>query len=190
MNSYGFDASIAVRPTRPLMLLALASYIHAELKDNVNLGTAAFVAANNPQVPPVGLIFCNSPPTATSGAVLTCAPTKGRMVAETPKWQFGGRAQYDIGPFSFGIQGKHVGARFATDVNDVKVKGYNIVDFDARVGLDTIIHTKGTYLQFNLQNVFDKFYFGNLSTQINAAGNPNYAVGSPRTFSATLNVAL
>ena len=112
------------------------------------------------------------------------------MVAETPKWQFGGRAQYDIGPFSFGLQAKHVGARFATDVNDVKVKGYDVVDLDARVGLDTIIHTKGTYIQLNLQNLFDKFYFGNLSTQINAGGNPNYAVGSPRTFSATLNVAL
>jgi iron complex outermembrane receptor protein len=190
VNSYGFDASIAVRPVRPLMLLALASYIHAELKDNVNLGTAAFNPLINPQVPPAGLIFCTTPPTATSGPVLTCAPTRGRMVAETPKWQFGGRAQYDIGPFSFGIQAKNVGTRFATDVNDVKVKGYTVVDLDARVGLDTIIHTKGTYLQLNLQNLFDKFYFGNLSTQINAGGNPNYAVGSPRTFSATLNVAL
>jgi iron complex outermembrane receptor protein len=45
-----------------------------------------------------------------------------------------------------------------------------------------------TYLQLNLQNLFDKKYFGNISTQINAAGNPNFAVGSPRTFSATLNV--
>ena len=56
------------------------------------------------------------------------------MVTETPKWQFGGRAQYEIGPFAFGVQAKHVGSRFATDVNDVKVKGYNIVDLDARIG--------------------------------------------------------
>jgi iron complex outermembrane receptor protein len=112
------------------------------------------------------------------------------MVTETPKWQFGGRAQYDIGPFSFGIQGKHVSSRFATDVNDVKVKGYNVVDLDARVSLDNLVHTKGTYLQFNLQNLFDEFYFGNLSTQIRASDNPNFAVGGPRTFSATLNVGL
>jgi iron complex outermembrane receptor protein len=70
------------------------------------------------------------------------------------------------------------------------VKGYTIVDLDARANLDSILHTKGTYLQLNLQNLFDRFYFGNLSTQINAGGNPNYAVGSPRTFSATLNVGL
>jgi iron complex outermembrane receptor protein len=88
------------------------------------------------------------------------------------------------------MQGKHVGKRFATDVNDVVVKGYNVFDLDARFVLDEIVHTRGTYLQFNLQNVFDKFYFGNLSTQIRANDNPNFAVGSPRTFSATLNVGL
>ncbi len=42
VNSYGFDASIAVRPVRPLMLLALASYIHAELKQNVEFGSITF----------------------------------------------------------------------------------------------------------------------------------------------------
>jgi iron complex outermembrane receptor protein len=110
------------------------------------------------------------------------------MVTETPKWQFGGRVQYDIGPLSVGLQGKHVGRRFATDVNDVVVKGYNIVDFDARFALDRYFNLKNTYLQVNVQNVFDKFYFGNISTQISLSGGPNFAVGSPRTFSTTLNV--
>jgi iron complex outermembrane receptor protein len=190
VDSYGVDASVAFRPVRPLMLLALASYIHAELKDNIELQTQAFNPATPTQTPPAGLIFCGGAPTSTSGPVPVCAPTSGKMVTETPKWQFGGRAQYDIGPFSFGIQGKHVSSRFATDVNDVKVKGYNVVDLDARVSLDNLVHTKGTYLQFNLQNLFDEFYFGNLSTQIRASDNPNFAVGGPRTFSATLNVGL
>jgi iron complex outermembrane receptor protein len=184
VNSYGVDASVAVRPVRPLALIALASYIHAELKDNVQLGTTTAAT------PPAGLIFCSGAPTPANPTVATCAPTAGRMVTETPKWQFGGRAQYDAGPLSFGLQAKHVGSRFATDVNDVKVKGYNVVDFDARFVLDQVLHTKGTYLQFNLQNVFDTFYFGNLSTQIRASDNPNFAVGSPRTFSATLNIGL
>jgi iron complex outermembrane receptor protein len=186
VDSYGFDASVAVRPVKPLMLIALASYIHAELKDNVELGTTTLAT------PPVGLIFCDGPPTLANPTVATCAPTAGRMVTETPKWQFGGRAQYDIGPVSFGVQAKHVGSRFATDVNDVRVKGYNIVDLDARLTLDKLglgsVGMKDTYLQLNLQNLFDKFYFGNLSTQIRASDNPNFAVGSPRTFSATLNV--
>ena len=187
VNSYGFDASVAVRPVRPLMLLALASYIHAELEGERRIRLDS-LPDRHPACGPAPVR--RTAPTASDPVAITCAPTKGKMVAETPKWQFGGRAQYDIGPFSFGVQAKHVGARFATDVNDVKVKGYSVVDLDARIGLDTIIHTKGTYIQLNLQNLFDKFYFGNLSTQINAGGNPNYAVGSPRTFSATLNVAL
>jgi iron complex outermembrane receptor protein len=184
VNSYGFDANIAVKPFRPLTLLALASYTHAQLRDNVQIGSSTAAAL------PAGLFFCSgTPPTGTTKAT-TCAPTRGKMVAETPKWQFGGRAQYQAGPVTFGVQGKHVGSRFATDVNDVKVKGYNIVDFDARMDLDKFLHTKGTYVQFNLQNVFNEFYFGNLTTQIRSSDNPNFAVGSPRTYSVSLNVGL
>ena len=182
VDTYGFDANVGFRPVRHVTLLALASYIHTELKDNIEISTTTAAT------PPAGLVFCDGAPTTANPVVKTCAPTRGKFVAETPKWQFGGRAQYDIGPVSFGIQGKHVGPRFATDVNDVKVKGYNIFDVDARFALDDIVHTKNTYLQFNLQNVFDEFYFGNLSTQIRQNDNPNFAVGSPRTFSATLNV--
>ncbi|NUR10386.1 MAG: TonB-dependent receptor [Bradyrhizobium sp.] len=182
VDTYGFDGSVAVKPVRNLTLLALASYIHTKLKDNIEIGTSTAAAL------PSGLIFCSgTAPTGTTVAP-TCAPTAGKKVAETPTWQFGGRVEYNVGPFSVGLQGKHVGARFATDVNDVRVKGYNLVDLDARFMLDQWLKTKGTYLQFNLQNVFDQFYFGNLSTQIRASDNPNFAVGSPRTFSATLNV--
>lgn len=192
VDSYGADGSIAFKPTRTVTLIALASYIHAELKQNVLIGSSARFNPLNPaatNTPPVGLIYCGgTPPSATTPFVTTCAATAGKMVAETPKWQFGGRAQYDFGPLSFGIQGKHVGSRFATDLNDVKMKGYNIVDFDARFGLEKMTGLKSTYLQVNLQNVFDQFYFGNLSTAINAAGNPSFAIGSPRTLSATLNV--
>ena len=188
VNTYGFDANVAFRPINPLTVMALASYIHTELQDNIQLSRQAFNPATPTQTPPSGLIFCDAAPTATSGPVLVCAPTQGKSVAETPKWQFGGRVEYTAGPFSVGVQGKHVGSRFATDVNDVRVKGYNVVDLDARFVLDQWLHTKGTYVQMNLQNVFDQFYFGNLSTQIRASDNPSFAVGSPRTFSATLNV--
>lgn len=172
VNSWGVDGSIAFRPIRQVSVLALASYIDTELKDNVQLGTLAVGAS------------CDDDPLPAA-----CAPTKGKMVTETPHWQFGGRVNVELGPVEFGIQGKNVGSRFATDVNDVKVKGYAIVDLDARVNLSSIMEALNeTYVQFNLQNLFDKKYFGNISTQINAAGNPNFAVGGPRTFSATLNV--
>jgi iron complex outermembrane recepter protein len=182
VNSWGFDGSVAVRPVQPLTLMALASYIKAELQDNVEIGITSAAT------PPAGLIFCAGAPTLSNPVVQTCAPTAGKFVAETPKWQFGGRAQYDVRPVSFGVQGKRVGSRFATDVNDVKVKGYTIVDLDARLALDQWVKLERTYLQFNVQNLFDEFYFGNLSTQLRATDNPSFAVGSPRTVSATLNV--
>jgi iron complex outermembrane receptor protein len=116
------------------------------------------------------------------------------MVAETPKVQFGGRANLELGAVEFGIQGKRVGSRFATDVNDVKLKGYNLVDLDARLNLSRLgLGLSGlgqTYLQANVINLFNEFYFGNISTAIRAADNPNFSVGAPRTFSLTLNVGI
>lgn len=172
VKSWGVDASVAIKPIRQLSLLAIASYIDAELQDNVQVGSLAVGASCDDTPLPAG-----------------CAPTAGKMVAETPEWQFGGRANVELGAFEFGVQGKWVDSRFATDVNDVKVKGYTIVDLDARVNLGALAEgLRKTYFQVNVQNLFDKRYFGNISTQINAAGGPNFAVGSPRTVSGTINV--
>lgn len=172
VDSWGVDGSVAFRPIREVSLLALASYIDTELKDNVQLGTLAVGAT------------CDDTPLPAA-----CAPTKGKMVTETPHWQIGGRVNVELGPVEFGIQGKSVGSRFATDVNDVKVKPYVLVDLDARWNLGSLTQMLNkSYLQVNVQNLFDKKYFGNISTQINAGGNPNFAVGSPRTVSATLSL--
>jgi iron complex outermembrane receptor protein len=185
VDSWGVDGSIAFKPWRQLSLLALASYIDAELKDNVEMGSSTAAALG------AGLIFCDG--SAPTGATVepTCAPTKGKMVTETPHWQFGGRANLELGPVEFGIQAKRVGSRFATDINDVKVKGYLLVDLDARLSMGFLSDTlRKTYIQANVVNVTDEKYFGNISTQINAAGGPNFSVGGPRTFLATLNVGL
>ncbi|MFL6720528.1 MAG: TonB-dependent receptor [Sphingomonas sp.] len=181
VKTWGFDGNIGFKPMPGLTVLAVASYIHAVLQDNIEIGSSTAAAL------PAGLLFCTTVPTGSATAT-TCAPTAGKMVAETPKWQYGGRAQYEIGAVSVGIQGKHVGSRFATDVNDVRVKGYNVVDLDARVSLDHIVALKNATLQVNVQNLFNTFYFGNLSTQIRAVDNPNFAVGSPRTISGTVDV--
>ena len=85
------------------------------------------------------------------------------MVTETPHWQLGGHAQLEVGPAEFGIQGKWVGSRFATDTNDVKVNDYFLVDLDARVTLEPLGLEK-TYFQLNVSNLLDERYFGNIST--------------------------
>jgi iron complex outermembrane receptor protein len=185
VKSKGIDASIAFKPVNHLSLLAIASYTDAKLQDNVLLGTAKY-AVVQPALT-VGTIYCVAAPTATNTIVNTCAPTAGKMVTETPKWQYGGRVGFDMGPVSLGLQGKHVSKRFATDTNDVVSKGYTNIDFDARLALNGF-GLRQSYAQLNVINVTNRFYLGNISTQINAAGNPNFSIGSPRTFIGTLNI--
>ena len=80
------------------------------------------------------------------------------------------------------------------------VKGYTLFDLDARINLDSI-GAKGTYFQFNALNLFNRRYFGNLSTQVNAvnicptgstcganANAPRFTAGSPRTIMGSVNL--
>jgi iron complex outermembrane recepter protein len=128
-------------------------------------------------------------------------------VTETPEWTLGYRAAVEFGPVEAGLQVKYVSDRFATDLNDIKSGSYTTADFDARLsfkqwGLDK------TWIQLNVYNLFDRFYFGNIGTQvagpnnnglvivpnvgaglaIPGGANPNFSVGAPRTVSATLRI--
>jgi iron complex outermembrane receptor protein len=124
--------------------------------------------------------------------VNVCGNTTGKFVVETPKWQYGGRAEVNIKPVTLGVQAKRVSSRFATDVNDVKVKGYTTVDLDARLGLDFLPEGKKSYFQLNVINLFNEHYFGNLSTTINAYGfgnsAPRFTPVSTRAITGTLTV--
>jgi iron complex outermembrane receptor protein len=172
VDSWGVDASIAWQPIPELSLYALGSYISAELQENVQIGGNSATVCNPLPTPPQTV----------------CAPTAGRMVPETPEWTFGGRAQANLGPFTFGAQVKWVDTRFATDTNDILVDDYTVFDADVRFDLGSI-GLRDSYIQFNVTNLFNERYFGNISTQLNAAGNPNFSVGSPQTFMLTLNLA-
>ena len=192
VKSWGLEGSVAIRPLKQLSLLAIASYTDAKLQDDVAFGSVTY----NPRNPgasaiaPAGLFYCGgAAPTALNPVAGTCAATAGKRVTETPKWQYGGRANLELGVVEFGLQAKHVGARFATDTNDVKVKGYTLVDFDARLSMKPLGFEK-SYFQLNVTNLFNEHYFGNISTQINVTGNPNFSVGGPRTISGTFNIAI
>ena len=99
---------------------------------------------------------------------------------------------YAIFGVHVGVQAKYVSSRWATDVNDVKVKGYTTVDMDMRFDLPF----PGTRSQFqvNVTNLLNEKYFGNLSTQINAFGPgnsaPRFTPGSRRAITGTLTLGL
>jgi iron complex outermembrane receptor protein len=165
VKSKGIDASLGIRPDRHFSLYSFVSYTEAELQEN---------ATNT-----------------LTGAVIV--PTAGKFVVETPKWQYGGRAQFDLEPVSVGIQAKHTGSRWVTDINDLKAAGYTLVDLDARLDL-SFIGLDRTFFQMNVSNLLKERYFSNLSTASNAfpytvgtgtptsAGSPRLTFGAPRTF--------
>lgn len=171
----GVDMQVGAELFDGFTLYGSASYIDSELLSNTPLGSS-----------PTNLLL-----------------TAGAQVVETPDWTFAVRSDWEITDWlSVGLQGKYVGDRFATDVNDQSVPAYTIADLDARLDL-AFLGIEGSYLQLNVTNLFEEKYLGGISSQTNAlaivdtdpgtAGNqgrtaslPTYALGAPRTVQLTL----
>lgn len=171
----GVDVGVAVRPLDFFTFQGNLSYNDSTLRDDI----------------------------AVSSTVTL--PTKGKRIVETPKWTAGYRAQVEFEPVSVGLQVKYVSDRFATDLNDIKSQGYTTADLDARFDLEQF-GLKDSWFQINVSNIFDRFYLANIGTQIAGTNNnglvlvptlaanasipggssPNWSIGAPRTFSATL----
>jgi len=187
----GLEASLDYKPLDWFSFRAWGSYIDARLKDNLRLGTT--VAGVNG---------------ATVSGLAIIALTANKKLVETPEWQYGFRAQARYKGASLAVQYKRVTPRYATDVNDVIVPGYGIVDLDARVSLKEMGLEK-TFLQINVNNLFDKQYLGSITSSVvspnnaalqvtgigqNAAAttpggaNPTFAAGSPRAVTVSLNI--
>ena len=121
-------------------------------------------------------------------------PLVGKQLVETPEFELGGRVQYEIFPgATIGLQGKYVGSRYVTDVNDLKVAGYTTFDLDMRYDLSRVFPR--SYIQFNATNILDKRYYGSLNsagsidTSKPFGGAPYADQGAPRTATVTLRAA-
>lgn len=159
----GVDAQIGFEVMDNLTVYASASYSDSELQSDLALST-------------------------TLGTFL---PTKGKKLVETPDWTYAARIEWQPVPeLSLGLQAKHVGDRFSTDVNDETFDAYTVADFDARYDLTRMLGVRGAFIQVNVANIFDETYLGNISTGTNATTidvDPGVGVvnrtGSPRTGS-------
>ena len=172
----GLEAQLDVQPVEWFSFRGFGSYIDAKYRDNLALSPTVVL------------------------------PLAGNRLVETPKWQYGGRAQAGLDGYSLAATYKHVSSRTATDLNDVVVDGYDVLDLDARIGLGGVGLPR-TYLQFNVNNVLNKQYLGSISSQtslptniaglvpgqattVNLGGsNPTFQPGSPRFYSVALQVA-
>ena len=171
----GVDAQFEYALTDTFSFGGSASYNTSEVQDDVPLGTGRFL------------------------------PTTGKSLVETPEWTYSLRANWDVTEaWSLGLQGKYVGERFTTDVNDERTPEYTVVDFDSRYDLTDTFGIRDAYVQFNVTNLFDEEYPASISSGNNALAldvDPSAAVfiqngvvrtfslGAPRTMMLTLGTS-
>ena len=133
-------------------------------------------------------------------------PLAGKRLVETPEWQYGYRAQFTHGPAMIGLEFKQRTSRTATDLNDVVLPGYSTFNIDGRLSLKDFGLEK-TFIQINVDNLFDRQYLGSISSTqslaTNVAGlvpglattgalaggnNPFFQPGSPRAVVVSIQV--
>ncbi|KAK0341258.1 hypothetical protein LTR94_027119, partial [Friedmanniomyces endolithicus] len=112
----------------------------------------------------------------------------GKSLVEVPDWTLGARVSYQKGPLSFGAQAKYVGSRWLTDLNDVAVPSYTVVNADARFDLG-YFGMEGTELALNVINLLDEEYFGSLGTGTDYTSSLYASQGAPRTIQASVRYA-
>ena len=168
--------------SRNITLLALASYIKAELQDNVELGsTTSATAAGRPDL-------LRRPPRPANPTV---------ELAPRPSRQDGHRnaamAVSAAAPISSSDRSTSAsrpsGSARASRPTSTTSRSTAIPRRPRRPLRRWRSRARRPTSRLNLQNLFDSFYFGNISTQIRASDNPNFAVGSPRTFRRRLTSA-
>ena len=107
---YGVDAQIGAKPIRRLETTAFFSY-----------STAA---------------WSRTSPSTPDGGRRHSSRWRASNWSRRRNIELGGRVQYEFFPgATIGLQGKYVGSRYVTDVNDLKVAGYTTFDLDMRYDL-------------------------------------------------------
>ncbi|MCJ2183228.1 TonB-dependent receptor [Novosphingobium sp. 1949] len=173
VDRYGLDATFAVQPDPHFKAYVFGSYLWSKIRDDVVTGSGAD----------------------------DIAPTKGKMEGGVPSYTLGGRVEGNAGPVSVGLEAKRTGSRYYNSRNEAvlnssgdqiwgaKVPAYTVVNLDARFNLGFLGMGDKTYLQANVTNLFDKFYYGAFDDAgITKTGTTYAYIGAPRTFSASINM--
>ncbi|MGA9659073.1 MAG: TonB-dependent receptor [Asticcacaulis sp.] len=155
----GFEASAAYAPTANLSLYGSVTYTDTKILDDYAAGADSVVS------------------------------TKGKALTEVPDWMATAGLTYKaFRDFTFNLNGKYVGKRYATFVNDLAVDAYTVWNGSVRWDLPvTSILKPGTNIQINVINITDEYYFGSISAKETASGNPSFNVGAPRTVMMSLH---
>lgn len=153
---WGLDTSLGLELHPGLSLYGTASYLHSRMQRDIRIDAA------------------------------TVAPTAGKQLVETPDLMLGARLQYQRAGFALGLQAKHVGARWANDINTERTGVYTLIDLDA--AWNFLLQGNASSLQLNVLNLLDLRYLGGISSSIN--GVAFYAAGAPRSVQLTWTLRL
>ncbi|HEX4695471.1 TonB-dependent receptor [Sphingomonas sp.] len=219
VDKYGIDGSISYRPIPEITAYVYGSYLKSEIKNNIVLGNCTVATTSNCSSvgQPIYALTAgkreSGAPVYTLGGRLQgnfgpvelgvqAKLTGPRYVNDQnlPNLQCTAAVVNQICPTAANTTattftgntptGGYTGTRgFEYQVYPAKTPAYTTVDLDARVSLEFLGLNKTTYFQFNVQNVFNKFYVGGfVGGATSAYSVPFVQIGSPRAFIGTVNV--
>ncbi|MBT0666805.1 TonB-dependent receptor [Novosphingobium profundi] len=170
VDRYGIDGTFAVQPDSHFTAYVFGSYLWSKIRDDVQTSATGY------------------------------AETKGNMEGGVPSYTFGGRVQGNVGPLSVGVEAKRTGSRYYNSLNTPvysrsgdqiwgsKVPAYTVVNLDARLDMSFVGMGDKTFVQLNVANLFDEFYYGSFDDAGVSDTATSYTyIGAGRTVSASIN---
>ncbi len=214
VDKYGVDGSVSYRPIREITMYVYGSYLKSKIKDDVVLGNCPAVlttanTTNNCTVASAPIYAFTAGKRESGSPVYTFG---GRLEGNFEGVTLGVQAKRTgsrylndqnvanlqctaallnaICPTAANTPANFTGTRgFEYQVYSAKTPAYTQVDIDLRVNMEWAGLNDKTYLQLNVQNLFNEFYVGGFSGGSTTAYNvPFVQIGSPRAVVATLNV--
>ncbi len=163
----GANAEIGYKPIKGLDLYASASYTHTEMLNDYQYKAGADTCP------------------LTTGAY-DC--TKGKQLGKVPRLMYALSANYEIGQWQMGIQGKYTGKRYASLANAEFAPAYTVWNANLAYNLGQVGPMKDSSLRLNIKNLFNvkykaQIYSGNAFYD---SGNYYYP-GQPITGFLTLD---
>jgi iron complex outermembrane receptor protein len=192
VTSFDQTAGISVdRNIGSVNVAGVDGEINVQLMPDLSVYTSASYEHSRVSATPLAVIQLSG-----TGVQLNLA---GKQLVETPEWTISQRFEYKLAGWTFGLGGKYVGSRFATDNNDYKTPSYVVADADITFDLGGI-GWKDSYLKVNGTNLFNEHYLGSISskpcfipslpTSQSCGSYPTFVVGAPQTFQVTLRSVL
>ncbi|MEE7565920.1 TonB-dependent receptor, partial [Xanthomonas sp. Kuri4-3] len=118
--------------------------------------------------------------------------TAGKDVVGIPAWMFSSSASYQRGNLRLDLDGKYLGRRYLSYLNDSQVPGYWLFNAGARYDFGRVAGVADVALALNVTNLADKRYFASTGTNGYVASDPDgynqtLMAGAPRQYFLSLD---